>query len=99
MVSYIFLEDWTGAINYFRTFPYWRLNIYESYQVSTLLIAGNKDKSVLIESIIQSTDFIEKFSLKVINNASHFPHQEQPEEVNKILLNFLTGKFVSINIV
>uniref|UniRef100_R4G7V6 Putative soluble epoxide hydrolase n=1 Tax=Rhodnius prolixus TaxID=13249 RepID=R4G7V6_RHOPR len=84
-------EDWTGAINYFRTFPYWRLNIYESYQVSTLLIAGNKDKSVLIESIIQSTDFIEKFSLKVINNASHFPHQEQPEEVNKILLNFLTG--------
>uniref|UniRef100_A0A023F7J8 Putative soluble epoxide hydrolase n=1 Tax=Triatoma infestans TaxID=30076 RepID=A0A023F7J8_TRIIF len=84
-------EDWTGAINYFRTFPYWRLNINESYQVSTLLITGNKDKSVLIESIIQSTDFVEKFSLKVINNASHFPHQEQPDEVNKVLLNFLIG--------
>ncbi|KAK9502244.1 hypothetical protein O3M35_011050 [Rhynocoris fuscipes] len=84
-------EDWTGAINYFRTFPHWRLNTSEKYQVSSLLIVGNKDKSVLIESIVQSTDYVEKFSLKVINNAGHFPHQEQPEEVNKVLLNYLIG--------
>lgn len=61
-------------------------------QVPCLLITGSKDTSVKMESFIKSTEFLKTSTLRVIDNASHFPHQEQPDIVNDILTSFL-GKF------
>lgn len=84
-------EDWTGAINYYRTLPFWRLSS-RKLDKPCLLIVGNEDKSIKLESIIKSTECLEKFNMKIIDGASHYVHQQKPNEVNKILLEFLIGK-------
>lgn len=61
-------------------------------QVPCLLITGNKDVSVELESFIKSTEFLKTSTLRIIDNAMHFPHQEQPQIVNDLLTSFL-GKF------
>jgi hypothetical protein len=45
-----------------------------------------------LESIIQSTEYVEKFSVKIVSGAGHFPHQEKPELVNEAIIKFLVGK-------
>ncbi|XP_035720214.1 epoxide hydrolase 4-like isoform X3 [Vespa mandarinia] len=86
-------EDWTGAINYYRNLPFTRLNmdVNEQLFTRTLLIVGNEDPSVTIESIVQSSEYVEKFNVKVITGAHHFPHQENPDAVNEAIIKFLIG--------
>lgn len=83
-------EDWTGPINYYRNLPFSRVN-EESSQVSVpcLLLTGNKDQFVNLESLVKSTDYVQNFSLKIVEGAGHFPHQELPDTVNNMLLTFL----------
>lgn len=100
--SNVCLEDWTGAINYFRNLPFYRIeirngndssktNIDEDHmlQVPCLLITGGNDDSVQMESFIKSTEFLKTSTVRIIDNASHFPHQEQPQIVNDLLKSFL----------
>jgi len=94
--------DWTGAINYFRNLPFYRieprsnndsLNKEEDMlQVPCLLIIGSNDVSVQINSFIKSTEFLKTSTVRIIDDASHFPHQEQPKVVNDLLTSYL-GKF------
>ncbi|KAL4090937.1 hypothetical protein QTP88_025695 [Uroleucon formosanum] len=94
-------EDWTGAINYFRNLPFYRieprsnndsLNKKEDMlQVPCLLITGSKDVSVQIESFIKSTEFLRKPTVRIVDDASHFPHQEQPKVVNDLLTSYLVS--------
>ncbi|KAK0174103.1 hypothetical protein PV328_007216 [Microctonus aethiopoides] len=90
-------EDWTGPINYYRNLPFIRLNSTEPFDNQTLLIVGNSDPCVSLESIIQSSEFVTRFNIKVITGARHFPHQEKPNSVNQIILNFLIGTPPSID--
>lgn len=93
-------EDWTGAINYYRSLPFYRLEdetLRES-EVRCLLITGKLDDSVPLENVIKSTEFVQKYYLKVIDDAGHYPHQENPEVVNKVLLEFLLGNFIIMSI-
>lgn len=97
----IYLEDWTGPINYYRNLPFCRINFSKNNegednkeQVPCMLLVGNQDSSVNLESVIKSTDYLEKFVLKVVEGAGHFPHQEHPEVVNKHLLSFLIGEYI-----
>lgn len=90
----IFAEDWTGPLNYFRNLPFYRLdeqNLRE-LDVRCLLITGKSDESILLESLVRSTEYIRTYFLKVIDDAGHYPHQEKPEMVNTALLEFLLGK-------
>lgn len=68
------------------------MNVSEQLFTRTLLIVGNEDPSVTIESIVQSSEYVEKFSVKVITGAHHFPHQENPDAVNKAIIKFLIGR-------
>lgn len=38
---------------------------------------------------MRSTDYCEKFQVKIVEGAGHFPHQEDPETVNRYILKFL----------
>lgn len=83
-------EDWTGPINYFRNLPFRRICEKSGQsKVSTLLITGNKDKFVQLESVVKSTEYCEKSFVKIIDGDTHFPHQENPDEFNKMALKFL----------
>lgn len=86
-------EDWTGPINYYRNLPFTRLNIDNGAQIDskTLLIVGNMDPFVTIESIIQSAEYVEISRVKIISEAQHFPHQEKPTAVNEAIIKFLIG--------
>lgn len=86
-------EDWTGPINYYRNLPFTRLNIDNGAQIDskTLLIVGNMDPFVTIESIIQSAEHVEVSRVKIISEARHFPHQEKPTTVNEAIIKFLIG--------
>lgn len=93
MLHLSFTEDWTGALNYYRNLPFYRLedsNLRET-EVRCLLVTGKLDDSVPLESVVKSTEFIQKYYLKIIENAGHYPHQENPAMVNKALLEFLLG--------
>ncbi|XP_075226294.1 epoxide hydrolase 4-like isoform X2 [Lycorma delicatula] len=87
-------EDWTGPINYYRNLPFWRVNVGDSepsVRIPCLLIVGNHDSGVKLESIVKSTEYLEKFAVKVVEGVGHFPHQECPNDVNKALINFFVG--------
>lgn len=90
-----FVEDWTGPINYYRNLPFTRLNIDSGEQIDnkTLLLVGNMDPFVTIESIIQSAEHVEVSRVKVIPQTQHFPHQEKSDAVNKAIIKFLNGEF------
>ncbi|XP_058806103.1 epoxide hydrolase 4-like [Phymastichus coffea] len=87
-------EDWTGPINYFRNLPFTRLGTSNNQQIATksLLIVGNSDPSVSLEDIVHSTEYVEQSSVKVVQGAGHFPHQEKPESVNEAIIKFLVGQ-------
>ncbi|CAG5101066.1 Similar to Ephx4: Epoxide hydrolase 4 (Mus musculus) [Cotesia congregata] len=57
----------------------------------TLLIVGNSDPFFSLESIVHSSEYTSKSNIKVIKGAQHFPHQEKPDMVNQVILNFLIG--------
>ncbi|XP_067013459.1 epoxide hydrolase 4 [Anabrus simplex] len=83
-------EDWTGPINYYRNLPFYRVSEESGMvQVPCLLVTGNKDHFINLESMVKSTDYTDRFTVKIIDGAGHFPHQEMPEAVNKLLMNFL----------
>lgn len=81
-------EDWTGPLNYFRNLLHIQLS-KKTISVPTVLITGNKDPLSLLENAVNSTDFCDKYNVKIINGASHFPHQEKPSQFNEILLKVL----------
>lgn len=91
--KYVFsrIEDWTAPINYYRNLPFHRIIKGKKATPSTLLIVGNRDPYIQLESIMFSTEFIKKHCIKVVKNAGHFPHQEHPDYVNNLILQFLTG--------
>ncbi|CAD6201344.1 GSCOCG00000147001-RA-CDS [Cotesia congregata] len=85
-------EDWTGPINYYRNLPFIRVKSTEPLVNQTLLIVGNSDPFFSLESIVHSSEYTSKSNIKVIKGAQHFPHQEKPDMVNQVILNFLIGK-------
>uniref|UniRef100_A0AAU6QEK5 Epoxide hydrolase n=1 Tax=Kerria lacca TaxID=473130 RepID=A0AAU6QEK5_9HEMI len=85
-------EDWTGPLNYYRNLPFYRLEGENLLRIDVrcLLINGKTDESVPLETIVKSTEYVEKYYLKIIEDAGHYPHQENPEMVNKALVEFLS---------
>ncbi|XP_050306161.1 epoxide hydrolase 4-like [Anthonomus grandis grandis] len=86
-------QDWTGPINYYRNLPFFKISEkLEHIEIPVVLITGSKDQYVSLEGIIRSTEYCEKFRLKVIEDCGHFPHQENPEMFNSVLLKYITHK-------
>lgn len=98
LVYFHLAEDWTGAINYYRNLPFSRVSASEDSPVDVpcLLIIGNQDSSVQLESVVRSAEYLSNYQLKIIDSVGHFPHQERPAEVNSLLLSFLISKYNSI---
>ncbi len=50
---------------------------------------GEHDQTISWDDMRQLESFIPQMNLHIIKNAGHIPHYEQPDFVNKILINFL----------
>ncbi|GAB0097161.1 epoxide hydrolase 4 [Sergentomyia squamirostris] len=84
-------EDWSGPLNYYRNLPFYRIREGALVSCPCLIVTGNSDPLFRLESVIKSTDYCENFVVKIIEGASHWPHQEIPLEFNRIILHFLVG--------
>lgn len=95
--SFLFTEDWVGPINHLRTLI--RL-IKQTKQplkkasVPTLFVVGNADPYYSLEMICKSSEFVENFTLKIVEGGGHFLPQEKPNYINSLILDFLKSKFV-----
>lgn len=91
-------EDWSGPINYYRNFSFLKVNEESRINSTVVLIMGNKDKFVKLEGVVKSTEYCEKFYMKIIEGAEHFPHQEKPEVFNRVVLKYLINRTQSDSI-
>ena len=60
--------------------------------VPTLAITGRNDGCIdsdIFQALCKSEDFPMGLEVRVVENAGHFLHQEQPEAVNELLLSWL----------
>ncbi len=85
-------SGFTGPINWYRN---WTANwqrmdgVAEIVQVPTLFIAAEDDVVVSPEHIDAMTAFIPDLEVHELKRCGHWSQQEQPEAVNRILLDWL----------
>jgi epoxide hydrolase 4 len=87
----------TGAINYYRAITnsqYWKelgkLRNFPPIKAPTLQIWGEDDPFLGKQLTENTGEFIDApYSLKFIPNCSHWVGEEAPDEVNKLILDFL----------
>ncbi len=81
-------ESFRGFINLFD--DYLATDLFEKIDVPIQLIWGEKDPW---ESLNEAKEWKKKYSnikrLDIIKGAGHCPHDEEPEETNKLILKFL----------
>uniref|UniRef100_A0AAF5D6K2 AB hydrolase-1 domain-containing protein n=2 Tax=Strongyloides stercoralis TaxID=6248 RepID=A0AAF5D6K2_STRER len=86
------LNGFTGPINFYRAFLQ-RWNLIEMpkepIKPETLIIFGEKDYFVISENAQLSQNYCSKSDIAIIKNGSHWIQQDFPDEVNKIMKNFL----------
>lgn len=61
----------------------------DQIKAKTLVIAGQKDRIVPLKLARSLHQELPNSQIKIINNAAHLVHIEQPEEVNSAILKFL----------
>jgi pimeloyl-ACP methyl ester carboxylesterase len=85
-----------AAISYYRQFFLHLPRSFKIYQVQiqapTLLIWGEQDIALGIELTTGLERWVNDIQIKRIPDSGHWVQQEQPEEVNQSMLDFLNGK-------
>jgi pimeloyl-ACP methyl ester carboxylesterase len=87
----------TGAINYYRAITnaaYWKEmgkpRKFPPIKSPTLLIWGEDDPFLGKQLTEDTEEFVDApFRLEFIQNCSHWVQQEAPDEVNRLILDFL----------
>lgn len=64
-------------------------NILSSIKCPTLVVVGKDDPATPLELSQEIVNKIPNSELKIINNASHHLHVEQPEVLSKVMMEFL----------
>jgi len=86
--------DWRGPVNYYRNLPLTSSSVISAdppnaVSVETLFMVGNMDPEVSLDLVSRSSEYVDKFAVKIIDGAGHSPQQEKPEIVNKHLIKFI----------
>ncbi len=79
-------------VNYPRE-PYEVNPALPKVQAPTLVIHGAQDQFLLASGHARNHEWTETEPKTVMLDAGHFVHQEKPEEVNRVILEFLTDGF------
>ena len=75
--SLVAMKNWNGV------------DTLKSIKNETLIVWGDKDKSYNLNQVQTLKENIPNSSLKIIKGCAHNVHLENPEEFNKIVLNYL----------
>lgn len=62
---------------------------YESIEHQTLIISGEKDAVIPHEHSVKLHQALKNSSFITIPKSGHFLHEEKPEEINQVMLDFL----------
>ncbi|XP_071964565.1 epoxide hydrolase 4-like [Antedon mediterranea] len=81
----------TGAINYYRSALQTKPLRSKPIKCPTILIWGDKDGALEIEMTKGHDKYVDNFTLKIVEGASHWVQQDFPDEVNRIMSEFLKG--------
>jgi pimeloyl-ACP methyl ester carboxylesterase len=88
----------TAALNYYRQFIRRGLRPYRGrtlrVDAPTLLIWGEHDIALGIELTHNLSEWIPNLQIKYLPDSGHWVQQEQPEQVNRYMLEFLEEKQV-----
>jgi pimeloyl-ACP methyl ester carboxylesterase len=63
--------------------------------VPTLFIVGNADPYCSLEMICKSSEYVENFTLKIVEGGGHFLPQEMPNYINSLILDFMKSELLS----
>jgi len=79
----------TAMINWYRAYKYYPVAAPEPILVPTLLIWGKKDYFLEAEMAQPSVDKCRLSQLAFLPDATHWLHHEKPEQVNKLIFDFI----------
>jgi pimeloyl-ACP methyl ester carboxylesterase len=81
----------TAMINYYRALPgsAFMERSWPVLEVPTLMIWGEEDAALGKELTLGTEEYVRDFHLRYIANCSHWVQQEQPEQVNAYMREFL----------
>jgi len=79
----------TAMINWYRAFKHDLTKTYGKVTVPTLIIWGKKDAALSASMAYDSANECINSNLIVIPDATHWLHHEKPDEVNRLILNFI----------
>jgi pimeloyl-ACP methyl ester carboxylesterase len=89
------ISGFTGPINRYRN---WTLNwerlagVDETIHVPTLFIGARDDVVVSLNQIEAMTELIPDLELHVLDDCGHWSQQERPDEVNRLMLEWLVKR-------
>lgn len=63
-------------------------------QIDTLVIWGEQDRSLSIKLLDGLEEWVDSLTIKRIPNAGHFVQNEAPEQVNDIVLKYLSKQYI-----
>jgi pimeloyl-ACP methyl ester carboxylesterase len=81
----------TAMLNWYRAFRYNTLSSTGILQLPVLLIWGRKDQFLLHQMAQASIECCANGKLVMVEESTHWIHHEQPELVNALIQEFITG--------
>jgi pimeloyl-ACP methyl ester carboxylesterase len=79
----------TAMLNWYRAFKYDVFKTYPKVTVPTLIIWGKNDVTLSAEMAKDSANMCLNGKLIMLNDATHWLHHEKPDEVNRLILDFV----------
>jgi len=84
-----------GPIHYYRANLRYLIPLQypsKKVQVPSLMVWGTNDAALSVKLADMTGDCVEDYRVRLVHGASHWVQQEEPEEVNKYIRQFVTGK-------
>ena len=85
-------SDFTGPINWYRNWTQnWATtaNVDQTVRVPTLFIGADNDVIISLQQIEAMKTHVENLEVHMLENCGHWSQQEQPDEVNALILDWL----------
>ena len=87
------VSGFTGPINWYRNWTQnWATsaNVDQTVRVPTLFIGADNDVIISMQQIEAMKPHVENLDIHMLENCGHWSQQEQPDEVNALILNWLS---------
>lgn len=88
-------SGFTGAINWYRNWAHnWRLleGVDQTIDIPTLFVGAIDDVIIAPEHIDGMKPLVPDLEIHMLKNCGHWSQQEKPEEVNRVILDWLVKR-------